>query len=396
MPRSFAPPVATLALGLLFGPALALDAQAVVSALVSDSEPLESTTDVLLSRFADFSAAPGLAVGTELAAGDMLSSVSGRTDVELTCGEETVLRFAGGFRVLIDAPQTADCALDFLSGTLDVLTDRPTEVDTGLVTLGSEGTQYTVELTREGDDADRRVVVFDGRVRVRADDVDELVATGATWRLQRGAATWGRVDEADLERTAGRYARFDTARQVAVMPRADRELVAEQFRALHHAVLSRPDDSGKRADLAREQLKARQTPQALYHLKRGDLTTEEKLASHRIDRSVAEMMRRPLTSTRELYVVPVYPPTGSPPDPFSLIEQRRYEEAIESLLERAREGASSRVYYGLAQAYLGLQGIASRRAQAYASRALDLQAVDRELSPEEVSHCRRIRDARSP
>jgi len=355
-----------------------LTAQSQITAIVADSESIDSSDDVRLLRFADASEELSIAVGTELEIGDLLSSISGLTDIEIACGEDTLMRFSGGFRVLIDAPEATDCAVNFLSGTLDVLTDEPTEVDTGAVILGSEGTQYTVELSRVDGRADRRLLVFDGKVRVRGDAIDQQVETGRTWRLRSAEPEWGDVAAVDLDRTSQRYAMFDASRITAVG--AEKAAAVERLRTLHYQVLSQPESTEKRVALAKEQLEYARTPQALYHLRRGEVTTPSALESHAIDPSISERIAAPLNT------VPRLPA----PDPFALIESGAYLQAIAMLQAEARTDPGSRVYCGLARAYLGHEGDGSLTARTYADRALEANTTDRQLAPDDALSCRRI------
>ena len=114
-----------LALGILAPPPPLLGQSGTVRAeivgIVVDSESFDSSTDVRISRFEDFSEEERIDVGTTLAVGDMLTSLTGSIGIELSCGEETTLRFADRFKVLINTPEEADCALNFLGGSLDVI-----------------------------------------------------------------------------------------------------------------------------------------------------------------------------------------------------------------------------------------------------------------------------------
>jgi len=417
--RFNATPILLAAL-LLTPPAAGLAASVQVTAIVEEAAPLESTEDVTVSRFADFTDELGIKLGTELEIGDMISSVSGKTNVELTCGDETVLRFAGGFRVLIDdSAEGTDCAIDFLSGTLDVITDQPTEVDTGAVILGSEGTQYSVELTRQDGKADRKLLVFDGKVNVSAPGgVREKVESGVTWSLAAGRAAWGSVGVAELTKTSTRYAAFDAskANEPGMSGSAKAASVA-QFSKLHYQVLSQPDDSQKRADLAKEQLKYSAAPQAVYHLQRANITTTEDFDRYAIDKKVLEGIGQSKTSLYTGNLQRIDQPvlkqqpdqiqthqlqthqlqthrnlTLLPPDPFALIEKRRYKEAIELLTETAKTNADSRTWFGLAVAWFELEGMRSSKANGYAGQALKTNTRDRKLSSVEASRCQRIQE----
>ena len=154
-----------------------------------------------------------------------------------------------------------------------MITDQPTEVDAGAVILGSEGTQYSVELTIEDGEQDRTLLVFDGKVRVRGDQIDDEVESGRTWKQRRKVQSWGTIDETHLNRVSQRYAVFDASRMKPDSGES-REAAVARFKKLHYQVLEKPEDSSKRGELAQEQLKIERTPQAYYHLRRGKITTD--------------------------------------------------------------------------------------------------------------------------
>lgn len=283
--------------GLLIGLAGAAHPQAEVTALAVGSEPLEETGELRLSRFADFSEETLVAVGTRLEVGDLLSSPGGTVDVELSCGEETVLQFSGSFRVLIDDPDTTDCAVDLLSGTLDVVTDQPAEIDSGDVTLGSEGTEFAVTLSRGEEGPDHALTVFDGRVMVFAEGEEQPVEGGKTWRLAGKRVVWGEVGEAAAARAAAIHARLDVARSVAAGEEvADPKRAIEELENYHKAVLLEPADTETRVKLAKAQLAYKQDLKAAYHLKRADVTTEEKLETWKLDKRVLPYIEQKLAA----------------------------------------------------------------------------------------------------
>lgn len=274
--------------------------QAVVSTLARDLEPLTETTDVRCSRFASFDDEPKVVVGMELEPGDLLASVSGDVDLELTCPSGTLLRFSGGFRVMIDAAEEGnDCAVNFLSGTLDVLTDQPTEVNAGGVVLGSEGTQYSVELSRSGGAADWSCLVYDGRVRWKTPESDgRWLKTGRRLRFathRSGAAVMdeARIAEPELSRAALRYARFDVVKSRTSDHQVDDLRAAvRQLSKLHLEVLIRPADVDRRVDLAKMQITYR-IPQAIFNLNRAGIRTEQAMRRYQIDPATIKPIRPP-------------------------------------------------------------------------------------------------------
>ncbi len=393
--------VAGLGLALMIalapGTLTAETARAEVSGILVEAEALDSSTAVRVSRIETFTEEELIKIGTQLAIGDMLTSLTGDVSVELACGESTILRFANRFQVIINPPEEADCAVNFLNGDLDVLTNEPTEVEVGTVILGSEGTQYSVEVSRADGELDRQLIVFDGKIRVRGPEIDSEVETGATWRLRKGDSAWGRVDDDQLARVSSRYARFDAAR-VSPDSGESRAEAQARFTKLHYQVLEKPSEPVYRGELAKEQLKVNLAPQAYYHLRRGDITTSEKLTTYRIDAQIATELAKPATLDRASVSTDRATVFRSPvadmsairvrPDPFALIEQKSYQEAIEILSQV--ESKSSRTYYGLALAFQGLQGPSSSRADYYAKLALEQHGTDQLLSSADILTCRRI------
>lgn len=377
-------------------PAAALS-QAEVSALARDSDPLDSTEELRLSRFADFSEETSVAVGARLEIGDLLTSIGESIGVELACGAETVLRFSGGFRLLIDSPVETDCAVDLLSGTVDALTDLPVEVTAGDVTLGVEGTQFSLSLTRGEEGPDHDLSVYEGRVRVRTRSIDEEVGTGRSWKRARGQAVSGEISAARAERSAALFARLEVAKSVAAGERfEDRELTYNELRRLHLQVLTRPTDTNSRVELARAQLRYRRDDRAAYHLRRANVTTEEQLETYRLDKRILSRLVRAGVPGRQLGAVAVgglepIRPTPVEQDPVILIQNGDYDAAIEILERRSGDEATSEVFYGLARAYAGRDGAASVGARTAAGRALTLHQSDGKLPAAAVQWCRRVR-----
>jgi len=380
--------VVLVATGMVFlaGAAPLLLAEAKITALAKGPEPLTSSDDVRLLRFADFSEVAQVQEGDILAEGDLLSSVSGQTTVEVTCEDGSLLRFSGGFRVLIDAPTDSSCAVDFLSGSLDVVTDRPTEVNAGGVVLGSEGTHYSVELSRVEGERRTECSVFDGRVRVMSDGLDEPVEAGTAWTLSKGNVRWLRGADLEpvLNRVALRSAKFDLAQAVKMKRATYSEKSLTNLKDLHLAVLRTPADTGKRIALAKQQIMYERKDDAAYNLTQAQINTADKLEDNGIDPRV-------LRGAKYIRVAPRRPVQ----DPYALIKQQRYKEAIEVLSAQAKKQADSKVYYGLAIAYAGLEGARSKTANGYAARAQRQNANDKKLSSAQLREVSRIQAAYS-
>ncbi len=235
-------------------------------------------------------------------------------------------------------------------------------------------------------------------VRVRGDSIDQEVETGRSWRYAGGKQFWGEVSEARAERTAALNARLELAKSLAAGEKVeDRAAWYEKLRELHLEVLTKPGNESRRIELARAQLQFHRDDVAAYHLRRAGVTTEEELEAHQLDKRVMSYISKARSS------MPVRQPSASrktergtaataeAADPFQLIRQGSYQTAIDLLAEQARERPTSRVYFGLAKAWAGLEGRGSEEARAWAARALELHATDRKLSHEEQMACRRMR-----
>jgi hypothetical protein len=334
-------------------------------------------------------------VGMLLEPGDMLTSSADSVFIELGCGEEgqtNTYMIASPFRVLIDVPTMASCHVNMLSGLTEVVAEAPTETTAGGVTLGSTGTQYAVEVRRDGDALVLNCIAYDGTVRVLARP-DLMIAAGAklVWYGERGVEQAPNTRQ-DLERSAVTYARFDLAtaqkQNVAIQDPAAALL---QLSALHYQVLANPADTARRVELAKEQIRYRVSDQAVYNLNRVDVRDEAALRRYEIDPAVVRGARlRPGRDpaelrvsgqvTRAAAVAAAAPTTDSD---LRLIAAGRVDDAIANVEVRIRTGsANSRDHYALAKAYAAKSDAARTRSSA--GRALVLHADDERLSAAEL------------
>jgi len=266
---------------VLLAPAVTAAAQVKVTTLAEGDAPVTATTGIRLSRFADLSETNLLRVGDVLADGDLLTALDPAVLLELTCPRGSLLHFGSGFRVLIQAPEAADCAAAFLAGDLDVLTDTDTTVGLGGRTLGTAGTRYAVEL-HGGADASQWVWVFDGKVEVAARGRAATVDHGqmAVYRGRRPRPEEQPISAGEAQRWAGRYADFDLIKAKA----AGVELLLQQaagtcekLAGLYTSVLVRPDDKQARVDLALAQIDNRIGAEAIHNLKRAGVANQRTL-----------------------------------------------------------------------------------------------------------------------
>ncbi len=450
--RPVSPGFASLLLALLASP---LAAQVEVSAIGLDLEPISATEEIRHFRYEEGVELASLEVAAELAVGDLLTALVDELFLELTCPEGSLLRFTGRFMVQINPIlEGEDCAVDFMDGALDVLTDGETEVCTGGVCLGTGGTRYGLRLDRAERAATRRVVVFDGGVAVgtvggEAETVtakEELVIRPAPAeeeteaeveagpytrppaplpqqrrryrrpiypRIAAPAAPAAAelvferrtIDDEQIERWAGLYARFDVVKARAAGIELDpgaAEAEKERLKTLHAAVMREPEKPEARAELADAQVENRIDREALYNAKRSGLATPEALELYQIDpsrlrRGSAEdrerlktLIRenRPSLSDRQFLVIDALswqPAANSPP---AEIERywRRWVERQQTA--RRRGDIDARGYVILARALAALDD--ARRGAEAARRALELDETARQLTERELAACREL------
>jgi tetratricopeptide (TPR) repeat protein len=198
----------------------------------------------------------------------------------------------------------------------------------------------------------------------------------------------------EIQRSASIYSALDVAKAaMAGAQISDRTSVIDRFKTLHYEVLENPSDTAKRAELAKYQIQYRVNNEALYNLKRVDLTTEQSLKRYDIDPGT--LQRGLTTANRDYYKARIRPEVLTPvavrttDTDLELIAAGKLEEAVKSLLSRVESGyATSRDYYALSKAYLELKDV--KRSMAYGERALRLNEEDRKLSETELREQRAI------
>lgn len=230
----------------LAGPLAADPAE--ITAIVVDLKQLQQTEDVHLIRAASTVRVP-LVLGVKLELGDSLENLSGKPVVELKCPNGTIYTFRNKFRVVLIPPSQAGCAVDVLSGSLDVLADQPTEVNAGGVRLGSEGTVYSVTVDSSAGAQRLRVAVFEDEVKIPG---EEPIGQGAALTITTKSRRRSPIDRfKDVFPLAASFARLDVARA----RNAERASKAFQLLKERHAeVLTMPDNREHRIALARTQL----------------------------------------------------------------------------------------------------------------------------------------------
>ncbi len=291
-----------------------------ITALWRDmEEALEITEpgELCLTR-ADLQEEPILEIDEPLAPGDILATGGCRGDslsdydeydqdsgsnllVELSCGEGTVLRFGGGsldderrrgFKALIREPETTECAVELVAGTLDIHTDRPTEAIGGGVTIGVEGTHLTLSrsLQREGTDERLTCLLFDGQASIDADDSAQAIVLepGEGWSRIGTETTRGEIDVEAFIEVAERYAQLDAGRAYVrgTLPQTtgcDPCVAVNRLLPLYAMTLSQPFDKSRRVALARTLLEFGLGDRARLELHDVGLAIDQELQGLEID-----------------------------------------------------------------------------------------------------------------
>jgi hypothetical protein len=264
-----------------------------ITAIVLDAKQISRTEEVRLVRVGTTTKEP-LTVGAKMNLGDSLESASGKILVELRCANGTMYTFRDIFRIAIVPPSKTGCAINVLSGGLDVLTDRPTEVNAGGIHLGTEGTAYSVTVNLEGTAMRSRLAVFEGRASVSD---AEPVGQGEVLEISKGARQRGTVNpQRDVLPTASTFAQLDVAHAQGVEVGSE---ALKSLTALHAQVLTTPNDREQRIELARAQKFYRvQDYNFSYQLRRLGITERELLDNP--ERELPDSPARELPDNPEL------------------------------------------------------------------------------------------------
>jgi tetratricopeptide (TPR) repeat protein len=210
-------------------------------------------------------------VRTALEPGDQ---VVGLGALELACPRGSRITVAGPYSLVVLPGAGQDCAFNLLRGTLHVLGEQATRIESGLVVMGSKRTHYGVAQQRRTGEAPRtQVFVYEGEALCRPDPESAARTVRGGSKVQVGLAVWQRsdLDHRDMEQTAGTLAWMDLAKaRGAGLPPENAGLRYEQLRDLYLRVLNNPEDVQSRLQLARTQVALRIPRGALYQLDRAE------------------------------------------------------------------------------------------------------------------------------
>ena len=264
--------VSLLALGCT---ASAAGAQARIERIIGDS------TGAMVQLAGASHDAPG-AKDQVLQPGDMLTTDL-KTKVELRCTTPgaTTYRVDGGFRGYIDVPLNQRCTVAVVEGHTDVLAEDTTNTIGGTIPLASKGTQYAVDVTREGRTLGCTVSVYEGEVSSRSAAATATQGSRLQW-VGRSPPSKATIRPPEIARSASLYASFDVAAAKAAAPDSAAPSYA-QLRRLHYEVLAHPTDTATRVELAKRQIRYQVDEQAAYNLRRAKVTNDAALLRYHID-----------------------------------------------------------------------------------------------------------------
>ena len=227
------------------------------------------------------------------------SDATAKVELRCTTKGATIYRLPGAFRLFIDVPINALCTVNVLDGHADVLAEEPSNTTGGTIPLTSKGTQYSIDVSRNGRTLVCKVVVFEGEVFARGTEQAARQGTTIQW-TGRSAAT-AQTSPEDIDRSAALYATFDVAAARAVSTDTTATSVSyDQLKALHYAVLSNPTDTSKRVELAKRQIQYKVDDQAAYNLKRANVTNDTALRRYQIDpRTIRDNPRHSRSNLQE-------------------------------------------------------------------------------------------------
>ncbi len=257
------------------------------SAIARVARLLPATASVRLRRLGATRDTNAVA-GQTLSPGDQLTATGTAALMELQCGGQriTLYRMQSPFTIVIDVPVDTICHVNIKSGRGDIIAEMPTVTTAGGVPLASRGTQYSVDVTGEGELIACQLAVFEGVVDVRRSG--EAVPQGRSLTWARGTTARTVIGTRELDAAATVNARFDVYAARAAKPDIDTVATFAEMKRLQYDMLANPTDTRKRVDLAKRQIQIKSDEQAAYNLKRANVTTDSALRSYRIDPTLIE------------------------------------------------------------------------------------------------------------
>jgi hypothetical protein len=193
-------------------------------------------------------------LGMEVEPGDQLISDGANAAIELTCPKATSMTFSKNFRaVILPAQEGQACAVDLLSGNLDVLTSEETGGRVGDITFGSKHTNYALRIQSGKRRPAPEVFVYDGEVEVQA--------AGSSYPLTSGLKLQGEnfevrgIEPVEYDRAIAIYTGMDVVKaQIAGAKVDDPAALYSNLKAIYARVLTNPKDVDARVELAGKQV----------------------------------------------------------------------------------------------------------------------------------------------
>lgn len=288
------------------------------------SEPgARSSAPPSVIRLGSFEREPAQ-IGTVLEPGDQLI---GAGVVDLSCPGGSRVTVAGTYAVLVLPATGRDCAFNLLRGTVHVIGEQPTQVQSGMILMGSKRTHYGVDQRRRpGAAPQTEVFVYEGEAECRPDPFSEMKLVRAGSKVRVGTGLWERssLNARDVDETAAQLAWMDVSKARSAGASVENPTaVYEGLKQMYAKVLASPGDVDGRVQLARAQVSLGVVRDALYQLDKAEAalaTQDSRVAEIFAARGKAfEVMGEPERARREFQKA-----TRINPDTVDPATRRRY------------------------------------------------------------------------
>ncbi len=202
-----------------------------------------------------------------LVVGDLIISTLRGLEMRMNCRGAQLDFHDAPFKILVQPPAGARCAVRLDSGSVDLRSNDKTNVTTPVIRIGSRSTEYGVRV-RNGEMA--RVVVFEGSIQIEEPKLGwlkNLLGEGKALDIAGGkAGNKTVIPEEEIERTASVAAELDIAKAVLEGFHIDNEEAALAALKKQHAdVLVKPHDKTARLGLANFQAQLGLKGEARYN-----------------------------------------------------------------------------------------------------------------------------------
>lgn len=320
--------------------------QGSITAIEKNFRPVLVTKKITCKRHDTQLYEPQVTVPMKLMFGDDLVNKKANLTVKIRCGNSVVVVLTGPFHVRIVESTAKGCTFKYSSsgGEANVSAAGPTNVQSGEYRLATSHTRYGIKTIRGKKGLTREWLLYEGEATVESPTFTRTVSSGQKLVNTRARSpSTQQITPKDFLQAATAYARVDASQANISNPKELRDRFLK-LRTLHQGVLKAPYDEEKRRLLENEQ-KSLGIP-------------------------IAQL-----------------PPTQD--YLLSLINQRRYSEAIEGFNKRLSQTvADSKDHHLAALAHGGLENTDS--SITFARLAVDLDAKDNRLSEAERAKSKEI------